>query len=72
MLVVTLIAAITVMEAVGVYFFPHHSWSEGINPKVIQVRVGALYYRYVSVEPSDLRLQLPPGVRPTLMESCQK
>jgi hypothetical protein len=67
MLVVTLIAAITVMEAFGVYFFPHHSWSEGINPKVIQLRARALYYRYVSVEPSDLRLQLPAGVRPTFI-----
>jgi hypothetical protein len=35
MLVVTLIAAITVMEAFGVYFFPHGSWSEGINPKAL-------------------------------------
>ena len=42
MLVVTLIAAITLMEAFGVYFFPHRSWSEGINPRVIQTRGGAL------------------------------
>jgi hypothetical protein len=67
MLIVTLVAAITVMEAFDVYFFPHRSWSEGINPKVIQLRGGALYYRYVSVEPSDLRLQLPAGVQPTFM-----
>src|SRR5215831_7215242 len=67
MLVVTLIATITVMEGFGVYFFPHRSWSEGINPKVIQIRGGALYYRYVSVKPSDLRLQLPAGVQPTFM-----
>ena len=67
MLVVMLIAAITVMEAFGVYFFPHRSWSEGIDPKVIQIRGGALYYRYIIVTPSDLRLQLPAGVRPTFM-----
>jgi hypothetical protein len=67
MLVVTLIAAITVMEGFGVYYFPHRSWSEGNSGQVIQVRGGALYYRYVSVEPSDLRLQLPDGVRPTFM-----
>lgn len=66
MLVVTLIAVLTVMEAFGVYFFPHRSWSEGINPKVIQIRSGALY-RYISVTPSDLRLPLPAGVRPTFL-----
>ena len=63
----TLIAATTVMEAFGVYFFPHRSWSEGINPRVIQIRGGALYYRYISVTPADLRLQLPAGVQPTFM-----
>src|SRR5215813_7839338 len=67
LLLVALIAAITVMEAIGVYFFPHRSWSEGINPKVIQIRGVALYYRYISVKPSDLRLQLPAGVQPTFM-----
>jgi hypothetical protein len=67
MLVVTLIAAITVMEAFGVYFFPHRSWSEGINAKVIQIRGGALYYSYISVKPSDLRIQFPVGVQPTFM-----
>ena len=67
MLVVMLIAAITLMEAVGVYYFPHRSWSEGINPRVIQTRGGALYHRYISVKPSDLRLQLPAGVQPTFM-----
>ncbi len=67
MLVVTLIAALTVLEAFGVYYFPHRSWSEGINPKVIQIRGGALYYRYISVKPSDLQLQLPAGVQPTFM-----
>ena len=67
LLVVTLIAALTVMEAFGVYLFPHRSWSEGINPKVIQIRGGALYYRYISVTPSDLRLQLPAGVQTTFM-----
>jgi hypothetical protein len=66
-LVVTLIATVTVLEAFGVYFFPHRSWSEGINPKVIQIRGGALYYRYITVEPSDLRLQLPSGVQPTFL-----
>jgi hypothetical protein len=38
MLVVMLIAALTVMEAIGVYFLPHRSCSEGINPRVIQTR----------------------------------
>jgi hypothetical protein len=66
-LVVTLIAALTLLEAFGVYVFPHHSWSEGINPKVIQVRGGALYYRYIEVKPSDLQRQLPAGVQPTFM-----
>ena len=54
MLVVMLIAAITVMEAFGVYFFPHRSWSEGIDAKVIQGRGGAVYYRYISVKPSEV------------------
>jgi len=67
MLVVTLIAALTVMEAFGVYYFPHRSWSEGINPRVIRIRGGALYYEYISVKPSDLGLQLPAGVQPTFM-----
>src|SRR5215467_7106582 len=67
MLVVILIAAITVMEAFGVYFFPHRSWSEGINAKVIQVQGGAFYYRYISIKPSDVRLQLPAGMKPTFM-----
>jgi hypothetical protein len=55
------------MEAFGVYYFPHRSWSEGINPNVIQFRGGANYHRYVGVSPSDLRLQLPAGVQPTFM-----
>jgi hypothetical protein len=67
MLVVTLIATLTVMEAFGVYIFPHRSWSEGINPKVIQIRGVALYHEYLIVKPSDLRLQLPAGVQPTFM-----
>jgi hypothetical protein len=67
MLVVTLIAAITVMEAFGVYFFPHRSWSEGINPRVIQTRQAALYHRYIAVNTSDLRRELPAGVQPTFM-----
>jgi len=67
MLVVTLIAAVTVLEAFGVYYFPHRSWSEGIDAKVIQIRGGASYYKYISIKPSDLRLQLPAGVQPTFM-----
>jgi len=67
MLVVTLIAAVTVMEAFGVYFFPHRSWSEGINPRVIQTRQAALYHRYIAVNTSDLRRELPAGVQPTFM-----
>jgi hypothetical protein len=66
-LAVALIAALTLLETFGVYFFPHRSWSEGINPKVIQFRGGASYYRYIEVKPSDLRLQLPAGVQPTFM-----
>src|SRR5262245_32026416 len=68
MLVVTLIAVLTVMEAFGVYYFPHRSWSEGINPRVIQGRQGTHYYRYIGVKPSDLRLQLQAGVQSTFME----
>jgi hypothetical protein len=41
LLVVTLIAALTVMEAFGIYYFPHRSWSEGINSNVVQIRGGA-------------------------------
>ena len=67
MLVVTLIAAITLMEAFGVYYFPHRSWSEGINPRVIQTRGGPLYHRYIAVRPSDLRRELPAGVQPTFV-----
>jgi len=67
MLAVTLIVAITVMEAFGVYYFPHRSWSEGIDAKVIQFRGGANYYLYISVKPADLRLQLPAGMKPTFM-----
>jgi hypothetical protein len=67
MLAVILIAALTVMEAFGVYYFPHRSWSEGINPRVIQTREGALYYKYISVNPSDFRLELPAGVQPTFL-----
>src|SRR5689334_756455 len=66
-LVVTLIAALTVLEAFGVYVFPHRSWSEGINPRVIQFRGGVTYYKYISVKPSDLRRDLPSGVQPTFM-----
>jgi hypothetical protein len=67
LLVVTLIAALTVLEAFGVYYFPHRSWSEGISPRVIQTRGGALYHEYIAVKPSDLQLQLPAGVQPTFM-----
>ena len=67
LLVVVLIAAVTVMEAFGVYYFPHRSWSEGINARVIQIRGGALYHEYIAVKPTDLRLQLPAGVQPTFM-----
>ena len=64
MVVVLLIAALTVMEAFGVYYFPHRSWSEGINPSVIQTSEGGLYYTYLSIKPSDLRFELPNEVRP--------
>src|SRR5215470_8599301 len=64
MVVVLLIAALTVMEVFGVYYFPHRSWSEGINPSVIQTSESALYYTYLSIKPSDLRFELPNEVRP--------
>jgi hypothetical protein len=67
MLVVALIAALTVLEAFGIYWFPHRSWSEGINERVIQTNLGAVYYEYIDVKASDLRLQLPAGVQPTFM-----
>jgi hypothetical protein len=67
MLVATLIAAITVMEASGAYFFLHRSWSESTGDRVIQGPGGALYYTYMSVKPSDLRFQFPAGVRPTFV-----
>jgi hypothetical protein len=67
LLVVALVAALTLLEAFGVYIYPHRSWSEGINPMVIQIRGGAGYYEYISVKPSDLRLQFPAGVQPTFM-----
>src|SRR3954451_3129041 len=67
LLVVTLVAALTVMESFGVYLFPHHSWSEGIDAKVIQGPGGALFYTYESVKPSDLRFQFPAGVQPAFV-----
>ena len=67
MLVVLLIAALTVLEAFGVYFFPHHSWSEGNTAKVIQTRLGANFFEYIDVKPSDLRRQLPAGVEPIFL-----
>ena len=67
MVVVMLIAAITLMEAFGVYYFPHRSWSEGINPRVIQTNLGAVYYEYIDLKASDLKRQLPAGVQPTFM-----
>jgi hypothetical protein len=67
LLVVALIAALTVLEAFGFYWFPRRSWSEGINPRVIQTNLGAVYYEYIDVKASDLRRQLPAGVQPTFM-----
>jgi hypothetical protein len=67
LLALALIAALTVLEAFGFYWYPHRSWSEGINPKVIQTNLGAVYYEYIEVKPSDLRRQLPAGVQPTFM-----
>src|SRR5947207_15789532 len=66
-LIVILIAALTVLEAFGVYFYPHHSWSEGINSRVILTRDAVNYHTYISVKPSDIRLQFPAGVQPTFM-----
>src|SRR5262249_41354287 len=42
-------------------------WSEGISPKVIQTRGGALYHEYIAVKSSDLQRQLPTGVQPTFL-----
>jgi hypothetical protein len=67
MLAVISIATLTVLEAFGVYYFPHRSWSEGIDSTVIQTRGGAAYYTYMSVKPSDLRRQFPAGVQPTFV-----
>jgi hypothetical protein len=67
MLVVVLIAAVTIMEAFGVYYFPHRSWAEGIGARVIQVRGMALYHKYIPIRPSDLQRQLPDGLQPTFM-----
>jgi hypothetical protein len=67
MLVVALIAALTLMEAFGVYLFRHRSWSEGTNAQVIQIHERALYYTNVWVKPSDLRRELPTGVQPTFV-----
>src|SRR5215831_5246677 len=66
-LIAVLIAVLTVLEAFGFYWFPHRSWSEGINPRVIQANLGAVYYEYIDVKASDLRRQLPAGVQPTFM-----
>jgi hypothetical protein len=67
LLVVILIAAQTVLEALDVHYFPRRSWSEGISPKVIQTRNSKLYFEYISVRPSDLQLELPPGVQPVFL-----
>jgi hypothetical protein len=67
LLVVALIAALTVLEALGVYWYPHRSWSEGINPRVIQTNLGAVYYEYIEVKSADLRLRLPAGAQPTFV-----
>lgn len=67
LVVVLLIAAVTVLEAFGVYYLPHRSWSEGINPSVIQARGGALYYTPLDIQPSDLRFALPDEVRPMFL-----
>jgi len=67
LLVVVAIAAQTALEALDVHIFPRRSWSEGISPKVIQARNSKLYFEYISVGPSDLQLQLPPGVLPVFL-----
>jgi hypothetical protein len=67
LLVVALIATLTVLEAFGFYWLPHRSWSEGINPKVIQTNLGAVFYEYIEIKPSDLRRQIPSEVQPTFM-----
>jgi hypothetical protein len=66
-LVLTLIAVLTVLEAFGVYYFPHRSWSEGINANVVQIRGGALYNQYLNVKPSDLRFEFPADIHPMFL-----
>jgi hypothetical protein len=67
LLVVISIAVQTALEGLDVHIFPRRSWSEGISPKVIQTRNSKLYYEYIAVGPSDLRLELPPGVQPSFL-----
>ena len=66
-LVVIAIAVQTALEAFDVHWFPRRSWSEGNNAKVIQAADTKVYYKYIDVRPSDLRLQLPPGVQPIFL-----
>jgi hypothetical protein len=67
LLVVVLIAAQTVLEAVDIHYFPRRSWSEGISPKVIQTLNSKVYFEFIAARPSDLQLKLPPGVQPVFL-----
>jgi hypothetical protein len=67
LLVVVLIAAQTVLEAVDIHYFPRRSWSEGISPKVIQTLNSKVYFEFIAARPSDLQLKLPDGVQPAFL-----
>src|SRR5438067_11386515 len=67
LLVVISIALQTALEGLDVHLFPRRSWSEGNDAKVIQAGDTKVYYKYIDVRPSDLRLQLPPGVQPIFL-----
>ena len=62
--ILILTAAQTVLDALDVRHLPRRSWSEGINPKVIQVPGSTLYFEYISVKKEDIRISLPDGVQP--------
>jgi hypothetical protein len=67
LLIVMVIAAQTVLEALDVHYFPRRSWSEGISPKVIQTQNTKIYFEFISVRRSDLQLKLPDGVQPVFL-----
>ena len=67
LIVVILISAQTVLDALGVTLIPRRSWSEGISPKVIQVPGRTIYYEYIALKRENLRIQLPDGVQTSFL-----